>query len=181
MDEILAVGSFAVLGTYFRIASSEGVPNAFMPYLPAQFFGSLAYGLLFPIKHKTPKGFAAGWAVGFCGSFTTFSTWQVDAAQVVGFPPFEASSANERAYAWLQIQIIGFAVPMVGLMFGKHVSEEIITKYGFAEKNADDVEKGHCAAQVEKEETVLWGAIALVTAISVALGAGFTPSGTTFS
>ena len=65
-----------------------------------------------------------GICTGFCGSLTTFSTWQVAAAQVVSPVPSGLSPA-QLAYQWFEVEFYGMAVNLMGWDVGIHLWEAV--------------------------------------------------------
>ncbi|KAF4670960.1 hypothetical protein FOL47_001758 [Perkinsus chesapeaki] len=78
---ILGITAYAMLGTASRIAITDGTKGGDFfseySYFAANCLGSFVMGLMNGIpdlKKKTP-GFHQGVTVGYCGCFTTFSSW----------------------------------------------------------------------------------------------------------
>jgi CrcB protein len=65
-----------------------------------------------------------GICTGFCGSLTTFSTWQVAAALVVSPVPSGLSPA-QLAYQWFEVEFFGMAVNLMGWDVGIHLWEAV--------------------------------------------------------
>ena len=128
INQICLISCSAVLGTYLRIILTDATPEGFVTYLTSQFMGSFVLGFVFNIKDHMNTDIFAGISVGFCGSLTTFSSWQADIVEnLVGVPGSPASAAG-KTYSWFQDQCIGFAVPFAGLTFGKHTSDLLSTQ-----------------------------------------------------
>jgi len=121
INQCVLVSVFAVLGAYLRIVLMDATPDGFVSYLSSQFVGSFILGTVFHLKRFMNPDVFVGLSVGLCGSLTTFSTWQVDIVEtLVG-----TNSGAAIAYAWFQDQVIGLAVPLIGLASGKHAGDEL--------------------------------------------------------
>jgi CrcB protein len=122
-NQMCLISALAIVGVYLRIVLMNGTPHGFVDYLTSQFIGSFALGFLFQVKAGLNPDIFTGISVGFCGSLTTFSTWQVDIVETLVGTPGAPSSAAGKTYVWFQDQVIGFSVPFAGLAFGKHTAE----------------------------------------------------------
>ena len=123
LNQLCLIAAFAVLGVYCRILLTNATPAGFVNYLSSQFIGSFVLGFVFTTKGDMNLDLFAGISIGFCGSLTTFSTWQVDIVEMLVGAPGSPSDAAGKTYVWFQDQCIGFSVPFAGLAFGKHTAD----------------------------------------------------------
>ncbi len=61
-------------------------------------------------------------ATGLCGSITTFSSWNLEATNVLLQIDIYPIDNVARVIAWLTIILIGFGMPVAALYFGKHLA-----------------------------------------------------------
>ena len=116
---VASVIVFAVLGVYLRIILFAATPPGFDKYLTSQVVGSFVLGFVDLFRDRIPHAIFVGVGVGFCGTITTFATWQVDVARNVGFPG-APSDTSARVYAWFAQQFVGLAVPLSAIALGGH-------------------------------------------------------------
>jgi CrcB protein len=77
---VLAVGLAGLLGVLARYGLGTLVSTTSTPWmtLAINVAGSFVLGALIPLGHHLPGPLREGIAVGFCGGFTTFSTFSVE-------------------------------------------------------------------------------------------------------
>lgn len=126
-NQILLILPFSVLGVYCRIILQGATPPGLVNYLSSQVVGSFVIGYVFHNKDLLHPDIFVAISTGFCGSVTTFSTWQLDVVEAIVGVPGSQTYAGGKAYVWFQDQIVGFAVPYVALIYGK-----ILSKYSQA-------------------------------------------------
>jgi CrcB protein len=175
-NQSLLISSFAILGCYLRIVLTDATPSGFVNYLTSQFIGSFVIGIIFVLKTEIQPDLFIGISTGFCGSLTTFSSWQVDIVEILVNVPGSPSSVGGKAYAWFQDQLIGFAVPFAGLTFGKHFAK--LTMFYLSTKRLQQIFLYQLGVASIKGLSVI---VFLLAWIGVILGAAFVPSITTFS
>ena len=91
MKEILIVGLGGFAGSISRYILQNAVVNRFITIFPIgtfaiNLFGSLAIGLIFGLAERydwMTQEWRLFLAIGFCGSFTTFSTFAFDNLQLI--------------------------------------------------------------------------------------------------
>jgi len=111
-------GVAAVCGVALRIGLETGAPSEFYAYLFANFLGTAVLAAWAGFKDFVHIELFVSVGTGFCGTLTTFSSW----AQAGGvlFGPTTLLSKTEKAYLWFQLQLVGFAVYLLGYDFGRH-------------------------------------------------------------
>lgn len=118
---LIGVGS--VCGVALREGLEEPASNSFYAFLFANFVGTgvLAVWADFG-KQRWSNAVFVGVGTGFCGSLTTFSSWEEAAGVLVGptSPDLDFSAGN-KVYLWIQIQLVGAAVMLLGYDFGRHL------------------------------------------------------------
>lgn len=117
----------AYLGILSRLYLTELAIWNGLPLFPAfysEVVGTAVMGIvlshkkLLETKHKLTY---QALATGFCGSLTTFSSWNNDAATVL-IQYGEGDPDNvTRVVGWLTILVVGFGMPIASLKFGEHV------------------------------------------------------------
>ena len=123
----LSVASYAgVLARIYLgdLAQWDGIP--LFPSFYAEFVGTAIMGFI--ISHKKlldaggHKALYHAIATGLCGSITTFSSWNSEAAivllQLERAPPNNA----ERIIGWFTTLLVGVGMPVAALHFGKHIA-----------------------------------------------------------
>lgn len=115
--ELLAVGGGGALGSVARYLLSSGLLAGHMLFgFPAGTFAVNAAGsLLIGILLSVVRSETAGWllVVGFCGGFTTFSTFSVDAVRLLKMEQYGTAAL----YIGLSVAVcIAFAA--LGLWIG---------------------------------------------------------------
>lgn len=122
INQLMLIFAFAILGVYLRIELSGATPSGLVNYLTSQFVGSFVIGFIYHLKEFIHPDLYMAIGVGFCGSITTFSSWQVDIVETLVGVPGAQPMAGGKAYVWFQDEVIGFAVPFVALLFGKNLA-----------------------------------------------------------
>jgi len=167
---------FSILGCYIRIVLQDATPPSFTSYLSSQFVGSFILGVAAETRRYWWEPLYIGVTIGLCGSITTFSSWQVDAAENVGFPG-TPSSASDRLYNWVSIQVVGIAVPLCALRFGKHLGQVLMLYFESVLVDWDaNADPGWSLSSAG-----ITFALLVLVACAIALGAGYLPSSLTFS
>lgn len=117
---LIAVGSIA--GVALRVALSLTSVDPFSDYIFANFVGTawLAYWSYF--KHVLWTPLFVGVGTGFCGSLTSFSSWQEAGAVLVG-PTVLGIDRREKAFVWFEVQLAGIAVDLIAYDFGRHIGK----------------------------------------------------------
>ena len=122
----LSVASYAGVVTRIYLANLQawnGVP--LFPSLYAELFGTALMGFITyhrKFLEKKHKLVYLAIATGLCGSITTFSSWNSEAAEVllqVGRGPPDNA---ERIIGWFTVLVIGVGMPIAALLFGRHVA-----------------------------------------------------------
>ncbi|SDJ78423.1 CrcB protein [Halovenus aranensis] len=81
MSELLLVGAGGVLGAWARYLLGQRVERRLLDTLAVNVLGSFALGALLALPATHPLSLV--FAVGFCGAFTTFSTFAVETVHAV--------------------------------------------------------------------------------------------------
>ena len=133
--------------SYFKGGGAPPTSN-FTGLLMANTLGSFVLGLISewqaalaprtaPRLHRI---FYSGVASGFCGSLTTFSSWNQEAGklflQQVASSSTAYSSNGGRIFDWLLQLWIGFALPLMALRAGQHIAVAIKCSYSGKEQPA---------------------------------------------
>ena len=171
------ISVLAIAGCYVRIVLLASTPPTYTSYMSSQVVGSFILGLVVETRNCWWEPVYVGIAVGLCGSITTFSTWQVDAAENVGFPGYPITP-SARAYNWFQTQMVGFAVPLCSLRFGKHCGLLCI---GYFRLAADFRSAEAQYKWANNNRDWMTFVLLLVIICSVALSVVYTPSSTTIA
>ena len=122
----LAVASYigVVTRVYLsRLSKWNGVP--LFPSFSAELVGTAIMGFiaahtkLLAIKHKAVY---QAIATGLCGSITTFSSWNSEAAEILLQIGQESPDNATRVIGWVTILILGVGMPVAALQFGRHLA-----------------------------------------------------------
>ena len=118
---------FAYLGMLARVYLTEVVAWHGLPLFPAfypELVGTTIMGVVISHKQLLKQRHKVTYdalATGFCGSITTFSSWNNDAVTVFLQYGKENPDNITRIVGWLTIIIIGFGMPVAALWFGMHL------------------------------------------------------------
>ena len=122
----LAVASYigVVTRVYLsRLSKWNGVP--LFPSFSAELVGTAIMGFiaahtkLLATKHKAVY---QAIATGLCGSITTFSSWNSEAAEILLQIGQESPDNATRVIGWVTILILGVGMPVAALQFGRHLA-----------------------------------------------------------
>ena len=122
----LSVGSY--VGVLARIYLAELAQWNGLPLFPsfyAEVVGTTIMGLAISHKKLLEGGHKALYqaiATGLCGSITTFSSWNFEAASVLLQLDREEPDNAARIIGWATILLLGLGMPFAALCFGKHLS-----------------------------------------------------------
>ena len=97
---------------YFHSLYPEIVGTAIMGFI-----GS--HKRLLQVKHKL---FYQAVATGLCGSITTFSSWNSEAATILLQIDQQPADNVTRIVGWFTTLLLGIGMPIVALQFGKHIA-----------------------------------------------------------
>ena len=107
-NQVLLVCTGAIPGALLRSQLNN--------YFLANILGVFLFGLIYGLKLNTRSHFF--WIIGFCGSFTTFSSWMVDAFLLIN------GGFLFRASALLGSTLIaGFLSLTLGFLLGKTIKQ----------------------------------------------------------
>lgn len=167
----LCVATFAGVTARIHLAMLAkwtGFPE--FPSLYAQLFGSAILGILSAHKHdllESHKTCYAAVATGLCGSITTFSSWNAEAAfsllQVnrTSLTLLRAPDDVSRVVTFITILLLGLAAPVAALHFGKSVGACLPLK--------DMFNKGSCKSSTAANTAAVSVVWALSTGAVVAV------------
>ncbi|GBG34907.1 Fluoride export protein 1 [Hondaea fermentalgiana] len=172
---LIAVGSIA--GVALRIGLGKNAAYPFDSYVFANFLGTawLAYWSNF--KHLIWTPLFVGVGTGFCGSLTTFSSWEEATAVLVGPTTLELSR-GQRAFVWFETQLTGIGVILMGYDFGRHLSDALYLVSPKSSENAKS-SNGPCVPRMLYEAASVLGAVLL--GLLIALLTGFIRTKTLFA
>ena len=122
----LAIASYigVVIRIYLsRLSEWNGVP--LFPSFSAELVGTAIMGFiaahtkLLATQHKVVY---QAIATGLCGSITTFSSWNSEAAEILLQIGQESPDNAMRIIGWVTTLIIGVGMPVAALLFGRHLA-----------------------------------------------------------
>ena len=122
----LAVASY--IGVVIRIYLSHlskwnGVP--LFPSFSAELVGTVIMGFIAAhakLLANNHKVVYQAVATGLCGSITTFSSWNSEAAEVLLQIGQESPDNATRIIGWVTTLVLGVGMPIAALHFGRHVA-----------------------------------------------------------
>ncbi len=127
METLFCITLFTYFGALTRMVlsnlsqthSTQLLPEFVSSFFLANIVGSLVMGVFVPLEKLFSPGYVSwyiGVTTGFCGSCTTFSTWQrVTAAEL----------ANGHIVIGLLTLLLTFCTSYTAFTFGKHIGEAI--------------------------------------------------------
>ena len=122
----LAVASYigVVIRIYlFRLSEWNGVP--LFPSFSAELVGTAIMGFIAAhskLLATTHKSVYQAIATGLCGSITTFSSWNSEAAEILLQIGRESPDNATRIIGWVTTLILGVGMPVAALHFGRHLA-----------------------------------------------------------
>lgn len=122
-----ALSVSAYFGILARIYLTELAAWNGLPLFPAFYSEVVGTAIMgFVLSHKqlletNHKFTYQALATGLCGSLTTFSSWNNDAATVLIQYGEEDPDNITRVIGWITVLLVGFGMPIVALKFGEHV------------------------------------------------------------
>ena len=129
----LSLGSYAGVTARVSLSSlSEWDGITHFPSFWAQIVGALLIGVLVVYKGRIQEKYLVIYtalSTGFCGSLTTFSSWNVEAAQVLmQFNHTSTWNSNEHAHytsgvGYFTVLLLGFGMPIAAVMLGKNIAK----------------------------------------------------------
>jgi CrcB protein len=105
MIEFLLVGTGGILGAWARHLLGERIDTRTLDTLVVNVLGSFALGMLLAVPETHPVFFV--FAVGFCGAFTTFSTFAFETVRL-----FETGD-RRRALVNAVVNLVGAVIAVV--------------------------------------------------------------------
>lgn len=99
MNPVVLVGVGGILGAVARFTVSERIETASVDTLAVNVLGSFVLGALTVAPVADTTGFLVG--VGFCGAFTTFSTFAVETVDLID------AGQRDRALANAGVNLVG--------------------------------------------------------------------------
>ena len=111
------------------LAEWDGIVN--FPSFWAQAVGTFVIGILTALKEKMHHNYIiiyTALSTGFCGSSTTFSSWNAEAAKVLlqvnhtTLIPIESWEHHTSVVGYLTVLLLGVGVPISALLFGKNIA-----------------------------------------------------------
>lgn len=121
----LSVSSyFGILARIYltELAAWNGLP--LFPAFYSEVVGTTIMGFVLSHKQLLEKNHKLTYqalATGLCGSLTTFSSWNNDAASVLIQYGEEYPDNVTRVIGWMTVLIVGFGMPIAALRFGEHI------------------------------------------------------------
>ena len=128
----LSLGSYAGVTARISLSSlSEWDGISHFPSFWAQIIGALVIGVLVIYKGRIQKRYIVIYtavSTGFCGSLTTFSSWNVEAAQVLMQFNHTTLNSNQHGYytsgiGYLTVLLLGFGMPIAAMLLGRNISK----------------------------------------------------------
>ena len=128
----LSLGSYA--GVTARISLSflsewDGISH--FPSFWAQIVGALVIGVLVVYKGRIPEKYLVIYtavSTGLCGSLTTFSSWNVEAAQVLMQSNDTTLNTNihdyyPRVVGYFTVLLLGLGMPIAAVVLGQNIAK----------------------------------------------------------
>ena len=148
-----ALSVLAYLGILARIYLTELAVWNGLPLFPAfyaEVVGTAVMGFVLAHKQlfleKKHKLTYQALATGFCGSLTTFSSWNNDAATVLIQYGEEDPNNVTRVIGWATILVVGFGMPIAALKFGEHLG--YLSPWADQRKGVREYKVSHKAVRV---------------------------------
>lgn len=122
-----ALSVTAYVGILIRIYLTELAVWNGLPLFPAfysEIVGTSIMGVVLSHKQLLEKRHKLTYqalATGLCGSLTTFSSWNNDAATVLIQYGEDDPDNVTRVLGWVTILVVGFGMPIASLKFGEHI------------------------------------------------------------
>lgn len=123
----LSVASYigVVIRIYLsRLSEWNGVP--LFPSFSAELVGTAIMGFIAAhtkLLATTHKAVYQAIATGLCGSITTFSSWNSEAAEILLQIGRESPDNATRIIGWVTTLILGVGMPVAALHFGRHLAQ----------------------------------------------------------
>ena len=116
---------FGILARVYltELAAWNGLP--LFPAFYSEVVGTAIMGVVISHKQLLEKNHKLTYqalATGLCGSLTTFSSWNNDAATVLIQYGEDDPDNVTRVVGWITVLIVGFGMPIAALRFGEHVA-----------------------------------------------------------
>lgn len=121
----LSVASyFGILARIYLtgLAKWNGLP--LFPAFYSEVVGTAIMGVVLSHKQLLEKNHKLTYqalATGLCGSLTTFSSWNNDAATILIQYGKDDPNNVTRVIGWATVLIVGFGMPIAALRFGEHI------------------------------------------------------------
>ena len=166
-----ALSVLAYLGILARIYLTELAVWNGLPLFPAfysEIVGTAVMGFVLSHKNLLEKRHRLTYqalATGFCGSLTTFSSWNNDAATVLIQYGEEDPDNVTRVIGWATILVVGFGMPIAALKFGEHVGR--LSPWADERNGAMEYDSPHKAVRVLEMGTyvALWVATTSIVVV----------------
>ena len=169
-----ALSVSAYLGMLARVYLSELVAWNGLPLFPSfypEVVGTTIMGALLSHKEileRSHKLTYQALTTGLCGSLTTFSSWNNDAATVLIQYGNDDADNVTRVLGWATILIVGFGMPVVALKFGEHLG--FLSPWADYHRTVEDVRSPHRSNKILKAFEVatyisLWLATTVVAVV----------------
>ena len=148
---VLAVSAGSIAGVAARIALLRSAVNFFpsSSQLSVNMVGSFVIGVIFGVKdlEKLTPWTHAALTVGFCGSFTTFSSW--------------IYSMLKPSADWSIELLTGITIPIAALIFGRDIAQATVRAFAGPKDSPDEKE-------VEHNRIMDYGIVALLSVAAIA-------------